>query len=142
MSVDRITLEWVKAAIAVQVSPEFAQSVQVDIEEGPWGNLVYRVAGHVLADKLPPDVVTERKTFRFEVPASPWQQFKATHSNRWWMRRIVARRPVRMVEHVHVGELVVSLERFHAYPQAKVARQLGEPTRSFMLTPEVRWDEL
>lgn len=140
-SVDLVALEWVKAAIAVRVSPEFAADARVDIEHGPWGELVHRVASHVLADKLPPDVVTERGTFRFEIPASPWQQFKATHSDRWWMRRLVARRPVRMVEHVRTGELIVNLERFHAYPQARMTRQLGRSTQSFMLAREVRWDE-
>lgn len=140
-TIDRVTLEWVKAAIAVRVSPEFAADAQVDIEHGPWGDIVHRVAAYVLTDKLPPDVVTERGTFRIEVPASPWQQFKATHAARWWMRRIVARRPVRMVEHVRTAELAVNLERFHAYPQARMARQLGRPTQSFMLTREFRWDE-
>ena len=140
-SVDRVTLEWIKVAVADGVSPEFAADVRADIENGPWGHLVYQMASYVLTDKLPPEVVTERGTFHIEVPASPWQQFKATHSDRWWMRRIVARRPVRMVEHARTAELVVNLERFHAYPQAKYSRELGRPTLSFMLTRQFRWDE-
>lgn len=138
-TLESVTLHWVKAAIAERVSPEFAADAQIDIERGPWGELVYRVAAYVLTDKLPPDVVTEQGTLRIEVPASPWQQFKATHADRWWMRHLVARRPVRMVEHVRTGELVVNLERFHAYPQARMTRQLGRATQSFMLTREVRW---
>ncbi len=141
-AVDLVTLDWVKVAVAARVSAEFADDARLDIRREAWNNLVYKLSSHVLTDKLPPETITERKTFRFEVPASPWQQFKATHAHRWWMRSVVARRPVRMVEHLRIGELVVNLERFHAYPQAKVAKQLGQARQGFNLTREVRWDEV
>lgn len=138
--VEDVVLNWLKVGVTQRVSAEFADTLRVqqhvDHLLGQW---VYSIAGYVLAEHLPPETVTERKPFAFDVPASPWQQFKAVNGHRWWVRWLVKRRPVRLVTHRFTGELSVRLDRYWTYPQARVPYDHGRPYRVAVLNREIDW---
>lgn len=129
--VDNNTLDWLKVGATKRVSPEFAQTLNAQIMPNPvWDGLLYTLTAKVLAEQLPPSQVTETKRFDFDVPASPWQAYKNTHADRWWMRRLVRRRPVRMITYTRDVTLTVDLDRYCLYPQAKVLPDTyGRPVR-------------
>jgi hypothetical protein len=78
----------------------------------------------ILSDDLPPETFTARHHIRYEVPASTWQMFKKRHAQRWYARRLVARRPVRYEPDPDMrgtdAVCTFNLERWRSYPQAKV----------------------
>ena len=88
-----------------------------------------------------PEIIRERKVFRWNVPASGWQQWKANHGAKlpaWFLRRW----PVRFVEHVHTGEVAVRLDRFWTFPESTVRMpELGQPVRLMQWSPSVEWIE-
>lgn len=139
--IDEITLNWVRVQVANAVTPEFAETVRPEIvRREVWGQLVYALRAKVLADQLPPERETAEKTFRFPVPASPWQQFKGLHAETWWLRWLVRRRPVRTVDHVFRGELVVDLTRHRTYPEARIsADRMGSSYRVAILNASANW---
>jgi hypothetical protein len=103
--------------------------------------LIIAMSAHVLADRLAPEIIRERKVFRWNVPASGWQQWKANHGAKlpaWFLRRW----PVRFVEHVHTGEVAVRLDRFWTFPESTVRMpELGQPVRLMQWSPSVEWIE-
>jgi len=139
-----VTLEYIKAAVSQRVSPEFAESIRANVRRDPVsGALIRSLTAYVLTERLPPEQITAWKTFAFDVPASPWQQFKASHADDWWMRWLVARRPARVVTHRFVGELVAKVDRRYAWPKARVMPQnWGDPVRMFTTNQSVRWDQM
>lgn len=140
-TVDQVTLTWIKSQIANVVTPEFAEGVTANVfRDQVWGGMTHQLVASVLAEKLPPERVAEQKTFTFSVPASPWQQFKSSHAESWWLRWLVRRRPAAMVTHGFVGELTVDLDRYWAYPEARVARGMGTPVRVAMFNQTAAWE--
>lgn len=142
-SLDQVTLEWLKVQVSSAVSAEFAESMRPEVyRDEVLGHLVYQLRCHVLADRLPPESVTTTDRLMVQVPASPWQQFKSTHAAKWWLRALVRRRPVRMVEHAFTAELTVELSRFWTYPEAKeLPERFGRPYKAMTMAQSVTWDE-
>ena len=121
-ALDTVTLEWIKFAASQVVTEEFADSVRPEFyRDQVWGRLVHQITVKVLADQLPPEREVVRDTFTVFVPKSPWQQFKLNHAERWWLRWLVRRRPVRQAAHVFQGELVVDLTRYQTFPEARIS---------------------
>jgi hypothetical protein len=143
LTIETFTLEWLKLAAQRRVSAEFAESVTPAVyRDTLWGDLVHQLTARVLADQLPPETVTDEHTFVFPVPGSPWQQFKATHADSWWLRWLTKMRPPTYVKHYRNGSLTVDLRRYHIYPQARVSPQLGQPYRTFVMEKTARyWPE-
>ena len=102
---------------------------------------VFAIDAYVLAERLPPETVRVHRTFRFNVPASGWQQWKADHGANlpgWFLRRW----PVRFREHVHDGELTVNLQPFWTFPESTVAvPELGRPLRYIEWDQSEEWTE-
>jgi hypothetical protein len=142
LTVDHVTLDWIRVQATNEVAPEFAQSVRPDVFRGDvWGRLVHQLKAYVLAEHLPPEREVAEKTYRFWVPASPWQQFKLAHAERWWLRWLTRRRPARQVEHVFHASLVVDLKRYHTFPKARITHDemLGRSVNVAIWTREVCW---
>lgn len=80
--------------------------------------MVAELHAAVWAEALPPERIDRRVTVTFDVPASWWQHFKHDHRSRWWLRRLVAARPVRRVTHKRTATFSVDLRRYRTYPAA------------------------
>jgi hypothetical protein len=140
ISVDQVTLDWIKVAATNRVSAEFAETLTADvIRDEVWRHLVYQLTAQVLTERLPSGDVRESKTFNIDVPASPWQQYKRDHAASWWLRWLVRRRPPVQRRHSLTGELAVDVTRYWAYPEARVERQMGRSVRVAVLNQDVAW---
>jgi len=74
--------------------------------------MMYEINAHVLGKKLPEFSVTETKIFN--TPKNPWQHFKDMYADKWFMRWIVQRWPVKFIR--QKLELTASWEQWAVYP--------------------------
>lgn len=119
-----LLLAFRKYAARSQVDADLLYDADVSVQEAVFDRLLFEMRTKVLVDNLPPEQVTARQFFAFEVPSSTWQMWKKRHGDRWYARRWVARWPVRY-EPDPDGRgadavCMLDLERFRAYPRAKV----------------------
>lgn len=82
--------------------------------------LVAKVVVKVLASQLPPERVVESTLVEFWKPATWWEHFKDTYRDRWWLRWLARRRPVRWEREQRVVETVVDMTRMLAFPKADI----------------------
>lgn len=146
-STEAIVLNWKRFSSQVAVAEEFLADAEVSIaQDYVLGQLVYQLRTKVLTDDLPPEQFTAQTAVAFEVPASTWQMWKKRHASRWYARRLVARWPVRYEADPDgrgtTAVCTASLERFRAYPRARVALpedRFGAAVL-FHSVRDLRWD--
>lgn len=103
---------------------------------------VYSIRTSVLSYELPGHIAKREHTVIYRVPASSWQMFKEEHQHAWWMRWLVARRPVLKTAHTRRIEFEAEWKDYAVYPWQSAAPthpQLGDPVRHVQLV--VRVDE-
>lgn len=83
-------------------------------------DLVRRLTVDVLADKLPPEEISNAVSVAFKHPASAWQMFKREHERSLWLGWLVRRRPVVESTVVRIVTVTVDLRRFRTFPEADV----------------------
>lgn len=95
------------------------------------GRLMARFVTDMLAEVLPPERVTETTLVEFRRPATWWDHFKETYRDRWWLRRLVRRRPVQVEVEQRAVRVTVDLQRYRVYPRADVSppAEFGAPVR-------------
>ena len=141
-----IALTFKRYALQQVVNRDLAFEVDASVQQSLWGDLVYRLTAHVLADQLPPEEFTARQHVTYEVPASTWQMWKKRHARRWYARRLVARWPVRYEADPELRgtEVVCSfdLERWRSYPQAQYLPRdrFGDAVRVHAIR-DLRWTD-
>lgn len=74
--------------------------------------MLIELNAHVLGRKLPSFVVTEHKPY--SVPKNPWQMFKDMYADKWFMRWIARRWPVKTIS--HKVTLTATWEQWATYP--------------------------
>lgn len=74
--------------------------------------MVYEINAKVLGKKLPDFSVKETKTFN--MPKNPWQHFKDMYADKWFMRRLVRRWPVKFIKQNLT--LTATWEQWATYP--------------------------
>ncbi len=141
----RTTLQTIKVAMTevlreAGVGPAAAGAVDVELLQAAADREARRwaleLSTRVLAEQLPPVEVREQKAVTFEYPAGWWEAFRFQYRMRWWMRRWVARRPVRMRTERRTVTFVVHLDRYQTFPRATATLpDLGQPVAVSM----VRW---
>lgn len=97
------------------------EAERIGILDDLFRSLVYRLKGYVLAERLPPETVSDSRDVTFDVPASWWQHWKQSHAAAWYARWLVKRRPVKHHRVVKRVALTVDLERYRTYPEARVS---------------------
>jgi hypothetical protein len=85
-----------------------------------YDTIILGIRAVVLADDLPPEHLVQEKEFSWDEPASTWQMWKQRNAHRWYARRLVIRRPVRVVALKSRVVCEFDLQRFRLYPEAKV----------------------
>jgi hypothetical protein len=109
------TLERLKVGMAGRIHPSILSTAEVEYTTK---NLLLQIHAYILADRLPPESVTERARVSFAHPLSPFQHWKHKHQYSWWLRWFVRRWPVTLAHEIRVVELEVILERYRTYPAA------------------------
>lgn len=73
--------------------------------------------------------------------ATWWDHLKDTHRQRWWMRALVRRRPVRYVDIPHSREITLTVESYRKFPAAnfRVPDDFGPVVYQQDLWTEERW---
>ncbi|MGW3152733.1 hypothetical protein [Streptomyces sp. NPDC001089] len=121
---ERVTLRFKRYAMDFAIEEGLLLDLDVSVQQRFIGQQVFRIQTRILADDLPPHLLTERTRVPYEVPASTWQMWKARHARRWYARRLVARWPVRYGPDPDGrgadALCTFNLERFRTYPQARV----------------------
>ncbi|WAZ20210.1 hypothetical protein STRCI_001311 [Streptomyces cinnabarinus] len=119
-----VTLTFKRYALQFLADEEVFLDLDVSMQREIFGQYLFQLRTKLLADDLPPHMLTQRTRVPFEVPASTWQMWKKRHACRWYARRMVARWPVRYEPDPdgRYADAVCSfdLERFRTYPQARV----------------------
>lgn len=128
----------VKRRIGAAVGDTVSQTAKLSLAAD---DMVAELRVSVLAEKLPPEKVEHTETVTFEHPDGWWQTFRDQYRDRWWMRWSTRRWPVRHQTHRKSVRLAVSLQRFHAFPEATVVLpELGNPVRVALTEQAVsRW---
>ena len=131
MNLPSITLERLKVASAVSLSPSILHDMELhQAEDYIVGTLVYKLSSYLLADELAPAT----KDFTYSTWASWWQHAKhvmfPTFSR--WLRR-----PPRQAHHT----ITVEVRNWATFPQATTVypKELG-PVR-IMQQAFIRWDD-
>lgn len=138
--------DWQKFGAVQAVTREFLDEigippgvarVSVTTVEDPFRDLVFaRLKAYVLTHQLAEHGVTRSRTV--EWPATPWQHFKKRHAESWWLRWLVARRPVRMQhEVVDFQEAWTELAAYPWQTHLPPFPKLGRPNR--VVLSDVRW---
>lgn len=76
--------------------------------------MIVEINAHVLGKKLPSFTVTD--TQFFNAPKNPWQHFKDMYADKWFMRWIVERWPIKFIK--QKVELTATWDQWAAYPWA------------------------
>ena len=145
MTDDAVILNWKRYAQQFTVSEDLLLDIDVAVQRDLFGNVAYQFRTKILADDLPPHMLTQRTRVTYEVPTSTWQMWKKRHARRWYARRLVARWPVRYGPDPDGrgtdAVCTFSLERYRTYPRAQVRlpeRQFGAPVLAHTVR-DVRW---
>ena len=121
---EQIEVKFKRYVMMQTIDQDVMFDVDPSVHESFWGDMVFRLKASILSDDLPPETVEERRFVRYEVPASTWQAFKKRHAGSWYLKALVARRPVRYEpDPDHRGEYAVckfNLERYRVYPESRL----------------------
>lgn len=90
----------------------YEQSIEQDSLSFIRDQSLYRLNAMVLGKKLPS--FTETRTEVFNTPKNPWQFFKDMYADKWFMRGIVKRWPVKFVG--QKVTLTATWDQWAAYP--------------------------
>jgi len=114
------------------------QKASVDVVPTRFGEyLRAELRATMLGKKLPPHTVTESRDFHVDVFDTPWQHFKANHSESWWLGWLVRRRPVRTRRVTHTATLVATWDQFVGFPWQTAVSHLDR--HAYMFGPAVRF---
>lgn len=139
--------DWRKIGFVQQVSPELLEDVRflppgvgnVAIAASrDWMTdmIVMKLRAFVLTHQLAEHSVSRRRTVSW--PATPWQHWKHRHAGSWWLRWLVARRPVQMQhEVVDFQEAWTELATYPWQTHLPPFPELGKPNR--VVLSDVRW---
>lgn len=130
----RIELRFKQYIVHQVIDEEILFDVEPMVVDSIWGDVVFRLKAQLLSDDLPPETIEQRAFVHYQIPASTWQMFKKRHAQAWWLKRLVAGRPVRYERDRDLrGEhatCTFNLERFQTYPESRLrASDHGQAVR-------------
>ncbi len=116
------TFDWLKANRRIAVPRDAVEQLpgviyDINIHTGTTfdmlrDDLVLELNAHLLGRKLPSFEVT--KHHPYSVPKNPWQMFKDMYADKWFMRWLVARWPVKFIK--TKVTLTATWEQWATYP--------------------------
>lgn len=129
LSGERVKLEFrrfaqqmaVDAGIMAEMEFRMGQNSSYDFLRD---QIMVQMVAKILTDDLPPERVSQSTRVKVTEPASTWQMWKRNNQGKWytkwWLPRLLAKRPVRTREYEKLVHCEFNLERYRAYPRARV----------------------
>lgn len=121
-------LEWRKFGVSSAVSKELVEDASVsEVYDHMFDQMVYRMTKFVLGEKIPS--MTVKDIQKIESPKNPWQHFKMMYVDKWFMRRLVQKWPVKY--DIKYIELTTTWNQYILYPWQKhiLKKDMGQPVR-------------
>lgn len=136
-----VTLEWLRLGARKRVPDSIAANLDATAERDRLRDeMVYTLTTQVLGQRVHTPPVTVMRSFKWQIPASPWQAWKQAHARTWWAGWLARVRPVRTHTEVRVGELTVNAHRAWTWPDApEVPDSWGTPVQVVVPRHLVRW---
>lgn len=138
------TLDWravdYVTTISAKVLSGMTEPEERFFKEQLRNQMIYGLRSHVLSYPLPGHIAKREHTVIWRVPATSWQMFKEEHQHAWWMRWLVARRPVLKTAHTRRVEFEAEWKDYAVYPWQDVApthARLGESLRQVDIVVKV-----
>ncbi len=98
--------------------------------------LVVRLHGYVLAEKLPPARITRSHEVEFLSPATWWDHWKADHFRSWFGAWIASRWPPKLRSEARTVTLAVDLTPYRTFPEATWEHPQSGPAVMVVLVAE------
>ena len=141
----RVTMEFKR--FAQQIAVDAGIMAEMELRVGQGGSydflrdqVTVQMVTKLLCDDLPPEHVRQSTTIKVQEPKSVWQMWKRQHADQWFARWLVTRWPVVNREYDRVVHCDFNLERYRAYPRARVATPALGNSVLFHTIRDVRWD--
>lgn len=145
----RVQMEFKRFAQQIAVDAGVMAEMELSVGQGGYDflrdQIMVRMVTKLLADDLPPEKVRQSTRVDVEEPASTWQMWKRNNRGRWytkwWLDKWLAKWPVRTWTCQKVVHCEFDLERYRAYPQARIQAPVLGRAVMFHDIRNVRWWE-
>jgi hypothetical protein len=145
---DVVTMEFKRYAQQMLLDANIMAEVRFSVDSDGYNFLRDQVAvkmvAKILTDDLPPEHVRQSTRIDVHEPASTWQMWKRNNHGKWytkgWLPWLLTRRPVKTREYQKLVHCEFNLERYRAYPQARIQSPTLGRAVMFHDIRDVRWD--
>jgi hypothetical protein len=142
---ERHVLEFKRFAQAMAVDAGIM--AEMEFRVGPAGSydflcdqITVQMVTKLLTDDLPPERVTQSTMIKVQEPRSTWQMWKFQNGHHWFARWFVDRWPIKYREYEKSVRCEFDLQRYRAYPRARVQSPILGNAVMFHDIRDVRWD--
>ena len=141
---ERVVLEFKKFAQAMALDAGIMAEMNLSVDPSGYNfmrdQVMVRMVTKLLTDDLPPEHVTQSTMIKVREPKSTWQMWKFQNGHHWFARWFVDRRPVKYREYEKSVQCEFNLERYRAYPRARVQSPALGNAVMFHTIRDVQWD--
>lgn len=116
-----VLLERLKVGLRADIGAHTLDSLAANMVQDPFlDRCALQLRAYVLAERLPPETITQHVPVIWIKPATWRDHWKLAHGHRWWVHWWVRRRPARTVELRQTAGVTVNLQRYITYPKANL----------------------
>lgn len=143
----RVELEFKRFAQQIAVDAGIMAEMEMRVGQGGYDflrdQIMVQMVTKLLTDDLPPEKVKQSTRVDVNEPASTWQMWKRNNRGKWytkwWLDKWLAKWPVRTRTYQKVAHCEFDLERYRAYPQARVAAPVLGRAVQFHTIRNINW---
>lgn len=137
-----VIVEKLRAQVELVLTEEYLRNFDLSVIQDRVANrLRFQLRTEVWGQRLAPEVTSHNAEWHETRWASWWDHFKDTYRQRWWLRALVRRRPVRYVDIPHSREITLTVESYRTFPEANfhVPDEFGPVVYQQNLRTEEEW---
>lgn len=145
LSSHRVTMEFKR--FAQQIAVDAGIMAEMEMRVGQGGSydflrdqVTIQMIAKILTDDLPPERVSQSTMIPVQEPKSTWQMWKFQNGHHWFARWLVNRWPVKYRTYEKSVQCEFNLERYRAYPRARVSHPTLGNAIMFHDIRDVHWD--
>ncbi len=143
----RVELEFKRFAQQIAVDAGIMAEMEMRVGQGGYDflrdQIMIQMVTKLLTDDLPPENVRQSTRVDVNEPASTWQMWKRNNRGKWytkgWLDKWLAKWPVRTRTYQKVAHCDFNLERYRAYPKARVAAPVLGRAVMFHTIRDINW---
>lgn len=150
MASARVTMELRRFAQAIAIDAGIMAEMSLYVDQDNAydflrDQVTVKMVTKLLTDDLPPENVRQSTRIQVHEPASTWQMWKRNNHGKWytkgWLPWLLKRRPVKTRTYEKLAHCEFNLERYRAYPRARVQSPVLGNAVQFHTIRDVRWWE-